>query len=202
MREILFKGKCVDCGEWVEGCYIRDVSRDNSEELSKFAHRIRPLFPQAFAHPVDPETISQYTGLTDKNGRKIFENDIVTSGSDSTGRKYYSEVCYGEFNCTCCNGVYGWTFAEGYGDIRDYKKYEVVGNIFDNADLLKETVIEDEEPSEYFEQDTKCDLCKYNGECESKIEITKSRDTRNHYIRWFDEYCKLESEESNGTTKI
>ena len=87
---------------------------------------------------IDHNTISQYIGLCDKNGQKIFEGDIVTSGSDSTGRKYYSEVCYDEFNCTCCNGVYGWTFVEGCGDIREYKQYEVVGNVFDNYKLLEQ----------------------------------------------------------------
>lgn len=208
MREILFKAKTTvnEVGEfnnvWVEGDLITSNGKyyihpkNNAVSVSGESGKIIVM------HEVDPNTLSQYTGLCDKNGKKIFENDIVTSGSDSTGRKYYSAVYYDEFNCSCCNGVYGWTFSEGYGDIREYKEYEVVGNIFDNADLLKETVVEDEEPSEYVEQDTRCDLCKYNGECESKIEITTRRDTRAHYIRWFNEYCKLESEESDGTAKI
>ena len=45
-------------------------------------------------------------------------------------------VKYGEFNCSCCEGVYGWTFENG--DIRNCKSYEVKGNVFDNAELLGE----------------------------------------------------------------
>ena len=134
MREILFKGKCVDCGEWVEGCYIRDVSRDKSVELSKFAHRIQPMLPQAFAHPVDPDTICQYTGLTDKNGRKIWENDAVFVTDD--------DGCSGQID----TGVGVIEFLEGLWyisgsvqnslyDIDRCLQIEVIGNVFDSPEL-------------------------------------------------------------------
>jgi uncharacterized phage protein (TIGR01671 family) len=203
MREILFKAKKKSTGEWVEGSLIKIHHSDyrivEDADLD-FAYTNEYLYEGGMTM-VEPETISQYIGLCDKNGKKIFEGDIVQRYNEYAEETWRSVVKYGEFNCSCCNGVYGWVF-DGGCDIRGYDECEVVGNIFDNADLLKETVIEDEEPSEYVEQDTKCDLCKYNGECESKIEITHSRDTRKHYIRWFNECCKLESEESNGTSKI
>lgn len=66
------------------------------------------------------------TGLKDKNDNLIYEGDIVSDG-------YHKGVVkYGEFNCSCCDGVYGWYF-DG-GDIRDIKFYEIVGNIHEQKD--------------------------------------------------------------------
>lgn len=73
----LFKAKSIDNGEWVQGCYIYDAERGCSESLNKFAHRIQPLYALAYAEPVDPSTLCQCTGLKDKNGNLIWENDIV-----------------------------------------------------------------------------------------------------------------------------
>lgn len=131
MREILFRAKRKDNKKWIEG-YLLKYSPIYEE-----ATCILPL------HSVDvtdvgviPETVCQYTGLTDKNGRKIFENDIVGIYSDYRGEWDYGIVKYGAFNCPCCDGVYGWYF-DGE-DIRDCVLYEVKGNIIDNGDLLKE----------------------------------------------------------------
>lgn len=72
-------------------------------------------------YKVIPETVCEYTGLTDKNGRKIFENDIVGRYSEYRKEWYYGVVKYGEFNCSCCSGVYGWYFDDE--DIRDCDIY-------------------------------------------------------------------------------
>lgn len=66
------------------------------------------------------------TGLKDKNDNLIYEGDIVSDG-------YHKGVVkYGEFNCSCCDGVYGWYF-DG-GDIREAEFYEIVGNIHEQKD--------------------------------------------------------------------
>ena len=76
--------------------------------------------------------------MTDKNGQKIWENDIVKNVEFG---KYRAFVEYGAFNCSCCEGVYGWTFSskDGYRvcDIRDTSMAEVIGNIFDSPELLE-----------------------------------------------------------------
>ena len=142
MRKILFKAKRIDNGEWIYwnlwGELIRESGKRTRITVKNGTTTSYYDCAYQISHLIDESTVSQYTGLCDKKGKKIFENDIVTSGSDSTGRKYYSAVYYDEFNCTCCNGVYGWTFVEGCGDIREYKQYEVVGNVFDNYELLEQ----------------------------------------------------------------
>lgn len=86
-------------------------------------------------YEVDRDTICQCTGLKDKNGNLIWENDIVGYYDKYVGKWLYGLVGYGEFNCSCCGGVYGWHF--GDEDIREYQFYEVKGNKFDNPELLE-----------------------------------------------------------------
>lgn len=71
MREILFRGKRIDNGEWIEGYYF--CSRNPHRES---IHKIRPL-DSDWSYEINPETVGQYTGLTDKNGKRIFEGDVI-----------------------------------------------------------------------------------------------------------------------------
>ena len=85
----------------------------------------------------DAKTLCQCTGLKDKNGNLIWENDIVGVRLENGKRLYgVGSVEYGEFNCSCCDGVYGWYFTDS-GDIREVERYEVIGNTFDNPELLE-----------------------------------------------------------------
>ena len=143
MREILFRGKRVDNVEWVYGyfwsndvgnSFIR-VTKENDEIVLK-------------DYEVIPETVGQYTGLTDKNGKKIFEGDIVKY--DLWDDKFdYCEVKFGYFYAAMdsYNGgpALGFYLADINGNADDrgfyknmYKYIEVIGNIHDNPELLEE----------------------------------------------------------------
>ena len=135
MREILFKAKRIDNGEWVEGSLLQTTAVSLKSFIVESACYTLGQWDWNDCVQVDTDTICQYTGLTDKNGNKIWENDIVGLYSEYHQEYYCGQVEYGAFNCSCCDGVYGWHF--GDEDIRKYKNYEVLGNIFDNSELLE-----------------------------------------------------------------
>lgn len=122
MREILFRAKRIDNGEWAEGLpqkmwgewHIINTEDENT------------------VYPIDPETICQYIGLTDKNGKKIWENDIVTGYFNH--KPISGHIKYGS------NAVYFIERKGLYGIHLDNSEdwLEVVGNIFDNPELLEE----------------------------------------------------------------
>lgn len=123
MRDYLFRGKRKDNGEWVEGCFLDKnnigIFHDDTEESDCTIH----IFS------VIPETVGQYTGLTDKNGKKIFEGDIL-DGLCGLHKVYFDAgfVCYDWENIS---GKPKESFS-GFAD-----DYEIIGNIHDNPELLK-----------------------------------------------------------------
>ena len=137
MREILFRGKRLDNGKWIEGFYGVKIGDKHYIIIDKLAPA--PCCDSYFVDcAVIPETVGQYTGLKDRFSRRIFEGDIVRLYST-----YHEELIgdncvveYGVFNCSCCDGIYGWEFKDG--DIRNFDEYEIIGNIHDNPELLKE----------------------------------------------------------------
>lgn len=135
MREILFKAKRIDNGEWVEGYYQKRYCLSDNEESLIFHVDSYKVWEYA---EIVPETLCQFTGLCDKNGNKIWENDIVTCltryGGD-TGKVVFHN---GKF-CVLWNSVYHYPRngkCENYYDIN--AKNLVKGNIFDNKELLHE----------------------------------------------------------------
>nr|DAN84076.1 MAG TPA: YopX protein [Caudoviricetes sp.] len=123
-REILFRGKRVNNGEWVEGSYWY------SRRSNTYQHFV--FDDEGVWVGVDPNTVGRFTGLTDRNGVKIFEGDIVHVKARScsfTGCViYWSEEA--RYACKTKSGIRYAICAR--------LEFEVVGNIYDNPELFGE----------------------------------------------------------------
>lgn len=131
MREILFRGKRVDNGEWIEGFFTKSGDRTFILIDNDFAVGYVKM------KEVIPETVGQYTGLTDKNGKKIFEGDIVKEPYGWAGLVTFCTDGIG--SCGCCVPEF-----EGSGFKAIIKNLDkgvsmsnclVIGNIHDNPEL-------------------------------------------------------------------
>ena len=135
MREILFRGKRADNGEWFYGYYTNARYYLDKKEMHIIFEQDVEVYPHsefAGGEEVIPETVGQYTGLTDKNGRKIFEGDIVRYG-DTIHR-----VVFEQRNGTAYFGlVYSSFETLPFGHYQDLKQIKVIGNIYDNPELLE-----------------------------------------------------------------
>lgn len=154
-REILFKAKRIDNGEWVEGQYAY-ITNPLAEDGKPIKHLICNG-TNIFNDLIDPDTLCQYTGLTDKNGRKIWENDILRGHKNDNDS---ARVVFGEFNVIdaetleVVDRVIGWHTEVIETDalskcepfclpmpLTDFyierSEFEVYGNIFDNPELLE-----------------------------------------------------------------
>ncbi len=138
MREILFRGKKIDDGKWEEGFLLKYALIYGEQTY------ILPLWSVCESGTeVDPETVCQYTGLTDKNGRKIFEGDIVR---DIFNASVIGIVRYGEYRNTFKEDEFGGhtgfyvDWKEKANSLRKdlvfwVNNSEFIGNIFDNPEL-------------------------------------------------------------------
>lgn len=127
MREILFRGKRKNNGKWAYGyLYIRN---DGQYEISFYS---KYFDSERFTYDVIPETVGQYIGLTDKNGKKIFEGDIVERlwlGEKHIYRIYYDSDISSFIGADIdCQGFTTFNY--------DSCEFEVIGNIYDNPELL------------------------------------------------------------------
>ena len=128
MREILFRGKRADNGEWVYGSLITERNMFDGNLMTMHIQDIEEPYDDNL---IDDETVGQFTGLTDKNGTKIFEGDIIRDADgDVMIVKWLTE---------------GATFVlepKPYVSVHFYStlpsEIEVIGNIHDNSELLNE----------------------------------------------------------------
>lgn len=132
MREILFRGKRLDNGEWVKGFITAACAR--ARRLYFIEQPAQDLDDCNHSYEVDFTTVGQYTSMLDKNGNKIFEGDILKFVNDDSETSYY-DVAYSETDCR-------WIIRENGSipdDLDDFvnKYMSVVGNVYDNPELLK-----------------------------------------------------------------
>ena len=141
IREILFRAKRIDTGEWVEGCYLEKMGYRSTDSVydERKLHIIvcTDQNGKNYSYDVIPETVEQFTGLKDKDGKKIFEGDAVRRDNGSIGYIIFlaqtmsyrlilpkTDVAIGHRAMGC-----------GY---HDAQMLEVIGNIHDNPELLSQ----------------------------------------------------------------
>lgn len=136
MREILFRGKRHDNGNWIYGSLYERVGE----------RYIIPLPIITSKSKVDPESVGQFTGLVDKNGKKIFEGDILTIARKMDGMgTYYVPTLASPVNVEVKWDFCGWMWETLCEDKRYlhfpeawcHFECEVIGNIHDNPELLE-----------------------------------------------------------------
>ena len=159
MEKILFKGKRVGDHKWIEGFYV--CLGDKYHYILTGKLDITKGYPDFVHYEVIPETVCQFTGLTDKNGKKIFKGDIVKeelkkshipylAGRTLKERKHIGLVKFGEYAAPtgdpwCWGGAYGFyidgevssPYIPEYAQSSHRWELEVIGNIHDNPELLE-----------------------------------------------------------------
>ena len=124
MREILFRGKRMDNGEWVDGNLF--VSDTDGVTYILAGSRIVTI-----EWEVDSSTVGQYTGMKDKNGKKVFEGDIVRKTNEGRHPKIFIA------NIRTCFYTNEEVYYSPCDHFTESCEYEIIGNIHDNPELLE-----------------------------------------------------------------
>lgn len=132
MREIIFRGKRLDNGKWVNGM----ICQYHEGISAKIIHNTFGAYEDGMAYCVDPSTIGQYTGLTDKTGRRIFEGDILRRKVKYPGEIPKHIV---EWEDKSLMFVLRQCGKKSYTDFTIMKgvEWEIIGNVHDNREILR-----------------------------------------------------------------
>lgn len=140
MRELLFRGKRIDNGEWVYGSFTNWYQLRFNSDTPKMG--IATEFELVY-HDCVPETVGEYTGLCDKNGKRIFEGDILEFTYNDVGKSLNTGLYTVQWSDNYDNYA-GWVIQENTKGINPDKMdywngncFEVIGNIYDNPELLQ-----------------------------------------------------------------
>lgn len=141
MREILFRGKPIDSDEWIYGGAVHQTDSYGDKVDKWFIIDGTHTNDYDIGEPIRviPETIGQYTGLTDKNGKKIFEGDILKCISRFDAKDMVVIFETAEFHLVDCQRYKNYTECCGYRYFGTLET-EVIGNINDNPELSDELV--------------------------------------------------------------
>lgn len=143
VRSIIFRGKTMQ-GEWVEGFYYHDKAVD-LHAILKTTQSSKPYVLLDGSKEVDhlldmaqviPETVGQFTGLSDKHGKRIFEGDIVRCVANYDAGNCVVIYEDGEFRLVPDRYYHSYTTGAGFHAIRCFEK-EIIGNVHDTPELLE-----------------------------------------------------------------
>lgn len=136
MREIEFRGKRLDNSQWITGNLLTcEIPTSGIPEWAQI-HTPFAIDISVFHADVDPRTVGQFTGLLDKNGKKIYEGDILKEGLPDVG-PYRIAFENGSFVCYHKSGRWGLLSRAFEIDIKNIPfEIEVIANIYDNSELI------------------------------------------------------------------
>jgi uncharacterized phage protein (TIGR01671 family) len=141
MRDIKFRGKRVDNGEWVYGAFVPDALEQTHSDMVSWGFIRRYNGSKSEMIEVDRKTVGEYTGLKDKNGREIYEGDILESRASENREDWKKWICIYEDGSYCFEadtGVHKRKIVQNLLCKDEIELYGlvVIGNIYENPELL------------------------------------------------------------------